>query len=53
MAEFTLAHGHVPLFGPEHLHEPIDEYASWLRDRGLKHDPERFRGWIERRLSRR
>lgn len=45
---FTLAHGHVPLFGPQHLHEPIEEYALWLRDGGLDHTPERFRRWVER-----
>jgi hypothetical protein len=48
IGEFSLAHGHFPFFGPEHLHEPIDEYARWLRDRGLSHDPGRFRSWIER-----
>ena len=25
--QFTIAHGHVPLFGPERLHEPLDEYV--------------------------
>ena len=45
--EFSLAHGHFPLFGPEHLHEPIDEYARWLREQKLSHDPARFRSWIE------
>ena len=28
---FTLKHGHVPLFGPEHLHEPFREYEAWLK----------------------
>jgi protein tyrosine phosphatase (PTP) superfamily phosphohydrolase (DUF442 family) len=44
---FTLEHGHIPLCGPEHLHEPLDEYASWLAERGLIHSPERFREWIK------
>lgn len=44
---FTLDHGHVPLLGPERLHEPIDEYAGWLRGRGLTHSPGRFRHWVE------
>lgn len=48
VGEFSLAHGHVPLFGPEKLHEPFAEYAAWLRQEGLTHDPARFRHWIER-----
>ncbi len=43
---FTLEYGHVPLFGPEHLHEPLDEYAAWLAAHGLAHTPERFRDWV-------
>ena len=42
----TLSHGHVPLFGPERLHEPIDEYASWLKAHNLPHQPRRLRSWI-------
>ena len=48
MRQFTAAHGHVPLFGPEHLHEPIDEYAAWLVKSNLKHNPSRFLNWLER-----
>jgi hypothetical protein len=44
---FTIYHSHVPLFGTEHLHEPLDEYASWLEAKGLEHTPERFRAWIK------
>jgi Swiss Army Knife protein, DSP-PTPase phosphatase domain len=44
---FTLKHGHVPLFGPEHLHEPFREYEAWLKARGLDHSPARFRDWVE------
>jgi hypothetical protein len=44
---FTLEHGHIPLCGPEHLHEPLDEYAAWLADRGLAHSPDRFRDWVK------
>lgn len=43
---FTLAHGHVPLFGPERLHEPLDEYAVWLRRQGLEHSADRFKDWL-------
>jgi protein tyrosine phosphatase (PTP) superfamily phosphohydrolase (DUF442 family) len=44
---FTLEHGHIPLCGPEHLHEPLDEYAAWLASRGLTHSPDRFRDWVK------
>jgi hypothetical protein len=44
---FTVEHGHVPLFGPEHLHEPLMEYAVWLSARGLAHSPDRFRDWVK------
>jgi protein tyrosine/serine phosphatase len=43
---FSLSYGHFPLFGPERLHEPIDEYARWLREHGLEHNPQRFRDWL-------
>ncbi|MDG3004110.1 tyrosine-protein phosphatase [Paludisphaera mucosa] len=45
MAAFTVFHGHFPIFGTQHLHEPIDEYAAWLKERGLSHAPDRFRRW--------
>jgi hypothetical protein len=44
---FTLYHSHLPVFGPEHLHEPLDEYARWLETRSLSHTPERFRQWVK------
>ena len=44
---FALEHGHIPLGGTEHLHEPIEEYAAWLTARGLPHSPERFRDWVK------
>jgi hypothetical protein len=44
---FTLEHGHVPLCGPEHLHEPLNEYAAWLAARRLAHSPDRFRDWVK------
>jgi hypothetical protein len=44
---FTLFHSHVPLFGPQHLHEPLDEYTRWLETRSLPHTPERFREWVK------
>lgn len=43
---FSIWRGHVPLFGPERLHEPFDEYAAWLAKNGLTHNPERFRRWV-------
>jgi len=44
---FSLEFGHVPLFGPEHLHEPLREYGRWLKERGLGHEPGRFRDWVK------
>ena len=44
---FTLYHGHIPLFGTERLHEPLDEYAQWLDSQGLAHTPARFREWVK------
>ena len=46
IGEFTIYHGHVPLLGTEHLHEPLDEYAQWLFSKGLAHTPARFREWV-------
>jgi hypothetical protein len=43
---FSLAFGHLPLFGTEHLHEPLREYAAWLKSRRLAHTPEQFRAWV-------
>jgi protein tyrosine phosphatase (PTP) superfamily phosphohydrolase (DUF442 family) len=48
LAAFTLEHLHVPMCGPEKLHEPLREYAAWLKARGVGHTAERFRGWVER-----
>jgi protein tyrosine phosphatase (PTP) superfamily phosphohydrolase (DUF442 family) len=45
---FSLQYGHVPLGGPEHLHEPLQEYGAWLKARRLIHRPEHLRAWIER-----
>ena len=45
---FTLEHGHIPLCGPEHLHEPLHEYAAWLGSHGLPHSPDRLRDWVKR-----
>lgn len=45
-AAFTIYHSHVPIFGPERLHEPIDEYAAWLARNALPHTPERFHDWV-------
>jgi hypothetical protein len=46
LSAFTLYHSHVPLFGPEHLHEPLEEYAKWLETRALNHTPGQFRQWV-------
>jgi len=47
LGAFTLDYGHVPLGGPERLHEPLAEYAAYLKGRGLGHTPERLRRWVE------
>jgi protein tyrosine phosphatase (PTP) superfamily phosphohydrolase (DUF442 family) len=47
MGAFTIYHGHIPFFGTEHLHEPLEEYAQWLDSQGLAHSPARFREWIK------
>jgi protein tyrosine phosphatase (PTP) superfamily phosphohydrolase (DUF442 family) len=45
-AAFNLSHGHIPLFGPERLHEPFDEYAAWLATNRLDHTPDRLLNWV-------
>jgi len=45
---FSLQYGHVPLGGPQHLHEPLHEYGAWLKDHQWTHDPQRLRTWIEK-----
>lgn len=47
MGAFSMTYNHFPIFGPERLHEPFEEYARWLADGGLRHDPDRFRRWVE------
>ncbi len=46
-AAFTIWHGHVPIGGPEHLHEPLIEYQGWLDRQGLAHQPSRFLRFVE------
>jgi protein tyrosine phosphatase (PTP) superfamily phosphohydrolase (DUF442 family) len=43
---FSLLYGHVPIGGPEHLHEPLEEYRAWLDARKLVHRPEHLRAWV-------
>jgi hypothetical protein len=44
---FALEFGHIPFLGTEHLHEPLREYAAWLKDRERVHSPEQFRAWVK------
>jgi protein tyrosine phosphatase (PTP) superfamily phosphohydrolase (DUF442 family) len=44
---FSIEYGHIPFGGSEHLHEPIQEYAAWLKTHQLTHSPERFRDWVK------
>jgi protein tyrosine phosphatase (PTP) superfamily phosphohydrolase (DUF442 family) len=46
LASFSIEFGHVPFFGTEHLHEPMQEYAAWLKRGGLSHSADRFRAWV-------
>lgn len=48
LRSFSLYYGHVPLLGPERLHEPLLEYEAWLKARHLTHTPDRLREWVER-----
>jgi hypothetical protein len=48
LGAFSLQYGHVPLLGPEHLHEPLQEYGIWLEAQGQVHTPARLRFWVER-----
>jgi protein tyrosine phosphatase (PTP) superfamily phosphohydrolase (DUF442 family) len=47
LGSFSIEFGHIPLFGTEHLHEPLQEYAAWLERAGLAHAPDRFRAWVK------
>ena len=46
LGSFSIEYGHIPFFGTEHLHEPLQEYARWLRSAGLSHSATRFRTWV-------
>jgi protein tyrosine phosphatase (PTP) superfamily phosphohydrolase (DUF442 family) len=46
LTSFSIEFGHVPFFGTEHLHEPLQEYAAWLERAGLAHSANRFRTWV-------
>ncbi len=46
LSSFSIEFGHVPLFGTEHLHEPLEEYAHWLKIKQVAHAPDRFRAWV-------
>ena len=47
LASFSIDFGHIPFFGTEHLHEPLQEYGAWLKSAGLTHSADRFRTWIK------
>jgi hypothetical protein len=46
LACFSIEFGHIPYFGTEHLHEPLQEYADWLKSNQFSHTPDRFRAWV-------
>jgi protein tyrosine phosphatase (PTP) superfamily phosphohydrolase (DUF442 family) len=47
LASFSIEFGHIPVFGTEHLHEPLLEYAAWLKRNHLDHEADRFRTWVK------
>ena len=47
LSSFSIEYGHIPLFGTEHLHEPLQEYTAWLERAGLVHSADRFRAWVK------
>jgi hypothetical protein len=44
---FSIEYGHIPLFGAERLHEPLLEYAAWLKRNQIPHSADRFRAWVK------
>ncbi len=46
LREFSVWYGHIPIGGPNHLHEPFHEYAQWLKAHHLSHTRERLEDWI-------
>jgi hypothetical protein len=44
---FSIWNGHIPVKGPERLHEPFVEYEAWLTAHRLGHSPARLRNWVE------
>ena len=51
LTSFRLEHAHVPVFGPEKLHAPLEKYAAWLEHQGLSHTPARFESWVRYEYS--
>lgn len=46
LEEFSIFYSHIPLAGPERLHEPFKEYRDWLQVEGKTHEPSLFRDWV-------
>jgi hypothetical protein len=44
---FSIEFGHIPLGGTEHLHEPLHEYAAWLKANQVPHSARRFHDWVK------
>ena len=47
LSAFSLTYGHVPIGGPQRLHEPLVEYRDWLLKENVAHTPEIFHDWVE------
>ena len=48
MKEFSIWYSHIPIAGPERLHQPFKEYRDWLQAEGKEHAPPLFRSWVKR-----
>jgi protein tyrosine phosphatase (PTP) superfamily phosphohydrolase (DUF442 family) len=48
---FNLSHGHIPLLGPERLHEPFNEYAAWLASTQREHTPAQLLDWVKQHYN--
>lgn len=45
--QFSLYYMFLPLKDGRTMRGHLDQYASWLAERGLSHHPDRFRSWVK------
>ncbi|WP_250846629.1 phosphatase domain-containing putative toxin [Aquisphaera insulae] len=46
-AQLAIRYLYVPLGDGKIMGELVEQYAGWVRERGLSHDPSVFRRWVE------